>query len=411
MTVRDPATDEETPALRAARARVVGIDVARCLALVGMMVTHILPGDVGGEVTLAQQVAGGRASALFAVLAGLSLVLVAGRPVLRGREWWAFQAGTAVRALLVGALGLWLGGLSSNIAVILVYYAVLFVVAAPFVALPTRWLVVAAAVSALLGPPVSLLLRRDLPPASYAVPSFDSLAEPVALLRELLLTGYYPVATWLPYLLVGMVLGRLDLRSGATAVRVAVAGLVAGGVAWFLADAYLERVGVRRALIGTFEGAGWSGNLDDSLAHGLYGVVPTGSWSWLLVRAPHSGSWLDLLMTIGSACLVVGLCLLLGTCAPPLLARGLGVLFGAGALTLTLYSLHVVLRQDGWWDGEDPTDLVGQVGLVLVIGAVARVLEVRGPLEALVGRAAASTRRAVSESAGGSVGGSVGRPR
>ena len=52
------------------------------------------------------------------------------------------------------------------------------------------------------------------------MPSFDSLAEPVTLLRELLLTGYYPVATWLPYLLVGMVLGRLDLRSAATATRV-----------------------------------------------------------------------------------------------------------------------------------------------------------------------------------------------
>ncbi len=409
MTVHQPATDDApaVPHQAPARARLVGIDVARCLALVGMMATHILPGDVGGQVTVVQQVAGGRASALFAVLAGLSLVLVAGRPVLRGRDWWAFQAGTAVRALLVGVVGLWLGGLGTNIAVILACYAVLFVVAAPFVALPTRWLALAAAVSALLGPPLSLVLRRELPPPSYAVPSFDSLSEPVALLRELTLTGYYPVATWLPYLLVGMVLGRLDLRSAATALRVAAAGLVAVVVAWIVADAYLERAGVRRALIETFDVAGWSGNLDDSLTHGLYGVVPTGSWSWLMVRTPHSGSWLDLLMTTGSACLVLGLCLLLGRLAPPLVGRALGVLFGAGALTLTLYTLHVVLRQEGWWDGDAPTDFVGQVGLVLVIGAVVRVFRVRGPLEALVGRAAASTRRAV----GGSATESVGRPR
>ena len=52
----------------------------------------------------------------------------------------------------------------------------------------------------------------------------------------------------------------------------------------------------------------------------LYGVVPTETWSWLMVRAPHSGAWFDLVMTIGSACLVIGVCLLVGRLAPrPLL--------------------------------------------------------------------------------------------
>jgi uncharacterized membrane protein len=59
--------------------RVVGVDVARALALVGMMATHILPGLEQGQVSFSHQLAAGRASALFAVLAGVSLVLVAGR--------------------------------------------------------------------------------------------------------------------------------------------------------------------------------------------------------------------------------------------------------------------------------------------------------------------------------------------
>ena len=345
--------------------RLVGIDIARCLALVGMMATHILPSERDGQITVVQQLAGGRASALFAVLAGVSLVLVAGtREPLRGRPWLALQAGTAARAVLIGLIGLLVGGLGTNIAVILACYAVLFVLAAPFLALTTRRLAVAAGVSAVLGPPLSLWLRRDLPPPSYAVPSFDSLAEPVTLLRELLLTGYYPAATWLPYLLVGMVLGRIDLRSVATAIRIAVVGLLGVVVAWVVADAYLERPGVRRDLIRSFDVPGWSGNLTDSLTHGLYGVVPTGSWSWLMVRAPHSGAWFDLLMTLGSACLVLGLCLLLGRLAP----RVLGVVFGAGAMTLTLYTLHVVLRQKGWWDSDTASTFVGQVALVLVVG-------------------------------------------
>lgn len=374
-------------------ARVVGIDIARCLALVGMMATHILPSESGGEVTLVQQLAGGRASALFAVLAGVSLVLVAGtREPLRGRPWWALQAGTVVRAALIGLIGLFLGGLSTNIAVILACYAVLFVLAAPFLALSTPWLAVAAGTSAVLGPPLSLALRRDLPPSSYAVPSFDSLSDPVTLVRELLLTGYYPVATWLPYLLVGMVLGRLDLRSVATATRVAVVGLVGIVVAWLVSDAYLERPGVRRDLIRSFDVPGWQGNLTDSLTHGLYGVTPTGSWSWLMVRAPHSGAWFDLLMTLGSACLVIGVCVLVGRLAP----RVLGVVFGAGAMTLTLYTVHVVLRQEGWWDGDARADFLGQVALVLAVGAAFALARRRGPLEAAVGAASTAARRAVA---------------
>ena len=81
--------------------RVVGVDMARCLALLGMMATHILPGYEGLEIPWPQQLAGGRASALFAVLAGVSLSLTTGRehPV-HGRERIARSCGLAVRALL-----------------------------------------------------------------------------------------------------------------------------------------------------------------------------------------------------------------------------------------------------------------------------------------------------------------------
>ncbi|MGH3372444.1 MAG: heparan-alpha-glucosaminide N-acetyltransferase domain-containing protein, partial [Nocardioidaceae bacterium] len=73
--------------------RVVGLDVARAVALVAMMATHILPGVDSSGVTLTQQVAGGRASALFAVLAGVSLALMTGRRApLRGRPRLAATA-------------------------------------------------------------------------------------------------------------------------------------------------------------------------------------------------------------------------------------------------------------------------------------------------------------------------------
>jgi uncharacterized membrane protein len=116
--------------------RVVGVDVARALALLGMMATHMLPGRIGFDVPWPQQLAGGRASALFAVLAGVSVALVSGRerPV-RGRQRYAAGVRLGIRALLIGVVGLGLGTLDSGIAVILTYYAVLFVIGLPFLGL------------------------------------------------------------------------------------------------------------------------------------------------------------------------------------------------------------------------------------------------------------------------------------
>jgi len=373
--------------------RVVGVDVARCLALLGMMATHILPGVVDGEVPIAQQLAGGRASALFAVLAGTSLVLVAGRrsPV-RGAAWQGMLAGTAARAVCIGFLGLLLGEAESGIAVILVYYAALFVVAVPFLALSTRALVAVTVAWAVLGPAVSFVLRDRLPETSYAVPSFDSLAATVVLARDLVITGYYPVITWVPFVLAGMVVGRLELRSWRAAAGLAGFGCWAVVVSWLFSDALLGRAGVQPELVRTFTGAGWRGDLSTTLAHGLFGVVPTGSPWWLAVRAPHSGTTFDLLMTTGSACLVLAGGLVLGRSLPRLCP----VVFGAGAMTLTLYSLHVLLRSEGLWDGDDLATFLGQAAVVLVIGAVFRGGGHRGPMELLVGEASTGVRRAVT---------------
>ena len=60
--------------------------MARCLALLGMMATHVLrETDPDGTISFSQALAGGRASALFAVLAGVSLALMTGRTRARAR--------------------------------------------------------------------------------------------------------------------------------------------------------------------------------------------------------------------------------------------------------------------------------------------------------------------------------------
>src|SRR6478752_4546806 len=130
MTPRGMASTSRTAKDKAAGRRLVGIDAARGLALLGMMATHVLPtfeSDPQLTPTWVGLTFSGRAAALFAVLAGIGLALSTGkeRP-LEGPELWAARRGIALRALVVGAVGLSLGGLDINIAVILVYYALLF---------------------------------------------------------------------------------------------------------------------------------------------------------------------------------------------------------------------------------------------------------------------------------------------
>jgi len=337
------------------------------------------------------QLAAGRASALFAVLAGLSLVLVGGRQPLRGQAWTGMAAGTLVRSAIVGFVGLLIGELDTGIAVILCYYAFFFVVALPFLALTTRVLVVVTVVWILLAPALSLYLRRGLEPTSYDIPSFEMLALPGTLLGEILVTGYYPVLTWMPFLLTGIVIGRMDLRSARTTKILAVTGGAAVLVSVLVSDLLLARPGVRSTLIATYDVSGWRGDLDSTLTRGLYGVVPTGSPWWLAVRAPHSGTTFELLMNLGSAALVLAGCLLLGR----LLPRVSQVVFGAGTITLSLYTLHVLLRTRGFWDGKDLETFLGQAALVLLIGALFRWGAHRGPLEVLVGEPSAGVRRLV----------------
>jgi hypothetical protein len=361
--------------------RLVGLDVARCLALLGMVAAHVLDTRTAtGDLTASAQLVDGRAAALFAVLAGVSLALMSRRTA---------PPALAVRALLIGVLGLALGELDTGIAVILTYYGLLFLMGLPFLGLRARPLFALACAWVVVGPVASQLVRPHLPDRQFASPAFDQLAHPGQLLSELLFTGYYPCVPWLAYLLLGLALGRLDLGSRVVAVRILVTGLTLAVVAFVVSRSLTEQPWVLRPLVpdaGAYGDVSTGPALVDAISSGMHGTTPTGgSWAWLLVVAPHSGTPFDLLHTGAGAAAVIGACLAVVALLGRGVTRAVAIAFGAGTMTLSLYSLHVVMRTDRIWPPEEPSSFTWHVLVLLSIGAAFVAARRRGPLEALVG--------------------------
>ncbi|MBB3662034.1 putative membrane protein [Prauserella sediminis] len=365
-----------------ATSRLIGVDATRGIAVLGMMAVHALY-IVGsdGDPTWWYSIVSGRSAATFAVLAGVGIAFTTRREQVPRARWRPVTASLAARALAVGVLGLALGYTDSDIAaVILPFYAVLFLLAIPLVFLSTRLLVITGAAVALLVPVLSHLFRDALPEPRFANPSYGYLLDdPLGMLSELAVTGVYPALPWVTYLCAGLAIGRLRLSS--TTVD---AWLLAGGAA--LAAAASALSGLLLGPLGGFDrlvAVDGRAVVEGALQFGEPGTTPTTSWWWLAVDARHSSTPLDLLHTTGFAAALLGALLLL-TNASRLTAVArilVAPLTAVGALTLTVYSAHIVFLNS-------PLDRFGAVSGYLVQVAVAVAFAMawrrfvgRGPLE------------------------------
>ncbi|HEY6793868.1 MAG TPA: helix-turn-helix domain-containing protein, partial [Kineosporiaceae bacterium] len=111
---------------------------------------------------------------------------------------------------------------SGVIAVILAFYGVYFLLALPLVRLRARTLAIIAAVLAAVAPQAafgvsSLLLSGDVVDRINAYDPLERLGGNGLL--SLLLNGFYPASTWMPFVIAGMALGRLDLAARAVQRR------------------------------------------------------------------------------------------------------------------------------------------------------------------------------------------------
>lgn len=378
-------------------ARVVGVDVARALALIGMMLIHVLPriDESSGEATVLGLTAAGRSAALFALLAGVGLALLTGghRPHRERGTRSRDRRLVVVRALLIVVIGFVVAAWESQVAIILVHYGLLFLLAVPLLGLGARALAAIALGWVLLAPPLlrlvitGLMTDPDYPGEmrlwhSPGLP--DLLTRPGLLALDLSVTGYYPLLIWPAYLIAGLAVGRCDLSRRSVAWTLL--GLGAGLAALSAAVSWATLLGTDLVARLDVYGDGPEAVRAELLTGTLLPVAADPRW--FLVAAPHSGSTADLVHTIGSALLVLGACLLVASVLTGRRRLLLAPLIGAGAMPLTLYVGHLALLHawhvEGWpLHGADPATIaLGLIVAALAGGGIKAALRRRGPLEA-----------------------------
>ncbi|MFR9806971.1 heparan-alpha-glucosaminide N-acetyltransferase domain-containing protein [Pseudonocardia sp. RS010] len=403
-TSRTTATTGTAGSARApgSAGRLLGLDAARGVAVLGMMAVHALyTVTAEGAPTTTYLVAAGRSAAIFGVLAGVGIAFTTGRRRVRLRtQGRSAAASLAARAAVVLVIGLALGWGSAEIAAnILPYYGLMFLLAIPLVLLPTGALIGAATLVAAGVPLLSQWVRPGLPAPSLTNPTITQLVtDPLGLLSELALTGYYPALPWLAYLAVGIAVGRLRLSETRVAGWLAGGGTALAVVATLAARWAMGPLGGYAAIAAATppEQLASAPTVPGFVAVLPEGVTPTTTWWWLATDAPHSSTPLDLAQTTGSALAVLGLLLLLGRLAHPLVQAVLRPLAAVGALTLSVYAVHIVFLNS-------PLDIFDAVPgylvqvVVATLGALAwRRAVGRGPLESLVRVVARAARRAAA---------------
>jgi uncharacterized membrane protein YeiB len=307
--------------------RVDAVDVARGIALLGMMFAHLGPRWVGENPPVGQMLSSGRAAPLFAMLAGVALSLVH----RRDPDGAGSVRATCVRALVLVLLGLSLGSLDDMpVYVILAFYGLMIVVALPFRRLSTRALLVLGLGWAVVVPILLLWLQIAHGPVVSDQAELSDALPPWHLLAELVIWGAYPAGVWFAYLLVGLAVGRLDLGRVRTASAVAV-----GGAALLAATLVAGLVAIERDALGPTGIEGWR----LLFVHSPYPYAEA-SWDELWLVGEHTSRPLNVLSAIGSALLVIGLCALV--LRLPWARIVLSPLRSAGAMTLTLYTVHVL---------------------------------------------------------------------
>lgn len=355
--------------------RLPGIDVARALAIFGMIAAHVAAGPSSVSImdpSTYPALVHGRPAVLFALLAGVSISLMTGR----GERPTSVNGVQGIRLKLIGRalaiflIGLVLEQLGTGISIILTFYGVLYAVALPFVWAKTRTLIIVGTCLGVVGPSLLAIIQYLLPKGN-ASPTIG-----------LVLGGVYPLPVFWGILLLGMVLGRLHLQSTRALAGLVAVGVCASAIGYGVGSMWGNDEEPKNGWINQDDRNGtsqpdWSAvisKLKKQKAQQSDGVQPKdqtaqssgGSASdegiesrwgqyWdaldstkelkdslkrsLVDSAPHSGGTAEFVGSGGFALIVVALCQLIVSRAQ----RWFIPIAVTGAMPLTIYTAHVII--------------------------------------------------------------------
>ncbi len=332
--------------------RIAGVDLARGLAVVGMFAAHLwetAPAWDWTDPATWTAIVDGRSSILFATLAGVSVgIVTGGAQPCGGERMTTARARLSVRAGLLFLIGLALIATGVPVYIILPAYAILFLLALPFTALPAGAVLVAAAGFALVMPFVQPFLAA----ASFWDGATGRIVSEV-------IGWNYPFTVWIAFVLSGL-------------------GLARAGIA---------RLRVQLLMLG-------SGAMLAAVGYGLAALPISGGvyFDAVLSAEPHSSGLGEAIGSGGFAVAVLAACLLL--CRVPAVRALTLPLRATGAMPLTAYTAQILV-----WAGiaaatfGDTSDLWAFRALEpfwpLTLGTIAActawtLFIGRGPLEAAV---------------------------
>ncbi|AWB96014.1 hypothetical protein DCE93_10370 [Agromyces badenianii] len=367
-------TDARIPPAAAERAanRVDGVDAARGLALIGMFVAHVAPAAASADLAAVIAIADERPRLLFALTAGMGLAFISGgtRPIAADRG--VLRRQIAIRAVILIVLGILIAAtLHPLVFIILDVYGVAFLLMLPLLFLPPR---------IALGLGIALL--AVMPAFVELVSATDAVVElqqgPFAIVVDWVVSGAYPVVIWIPVMLIGLGLARLDLASPRVVAVAALTGATSAVVMLPLAAMLADAASTA------------SGALDETA----------------VLRASALQASIEAIGNVGVGVVIVAGMLLLTGLARLRVRRVAGAVLSPitamGSMPLSIYTVHlVVIAAAVRVEHGIPTDDSAELLVGLIVGSMLfawlwRQYLGRGPLERLLRWASGRSRAAAA---------------
>ena len=226
------------------RDRIVGYDLARAIALLGMIVVNykiVMGAEESGPLWLTGLVGllDGRAAATFIVLAGIGISLLSGD----ARRDNSKEAMVPIRkSLLKRALFLFVVGIlytSVWPADILHFYGIYIAAAAFLLTSSIRKLSILSFLLVICFVPMFFVFGYEQE-WNWKTLDYAGFWTPMGMIRNLFYNGFHPVIPWFAFLLIGMIIGRFDMNVSVVRRRIfwtaALLALTAEGISWLVID-------------------------------------------------------------------------------------------------------------------------------------------------------------------------------